>query len=269
MLYSLLDHIQPEVSDDEQDEAPEAVDFVVDVIEDQGQTPSAQLADVKTLVVCGPGAASVFATATFPALRPAPWRLSPSTKEGRRHFPALPKAPRCFAVEGSGNGGALAAFVLLEGPVAAEFASAWSEAVLAAFPGAAQVLFLDRILSGEWQGFEGQARPAEPHLCGLWTGSTPPRLTHLQQSVDPLPAPNCIQGIGAALLTQCEAGRRSCLAALAVQDGAHLLEGTLRGFERLFPVLEELGLLAPGHRAPDYQPAMRKFMPPSNMSIYA
>jgi hypothetical protein len=84
-----------------------------------------------------------------------------------------------------------------------------------------------------------------------------------------LPTPNSVEGLGAALLTECEAAQRRCLIALALQDGAHLGEGSVHAFSGLAPLLQKLSLIAEGAKRPDYGAALRQVASPLSMSIYA
>ncbi|CAJ1356508.1 unnamed protein product [Effrenium voratum] len=200
-------------SDDEEDEAE--VDFVF-----KGEAS----AKCNTLIICGPGPASAFAQTM--ALQPLPWRIEPTEDCWTKPFPPLPKSPTFFQA----SAGTVVA--CLDTPVASEYAVAWAERLLTAI-GSSQVLYLDRILRAEWCSCSRE-RPEEPYLAGLWTSSWSGKA-----SIPALPAPNVVEGLAAALLTCCEA-RCLCIVALTLQDGAHLSEGCLRGFEaeRTEPVLD-------------------------------
>mmetsp|Transcript_456 Transcript_456/g.907 ORF Transcript_456/g.907 Transcript_456/m.907 type:complete len:242 (+) Transcript_456:3-728(+) len=241
MIHGLLDQIQPCVSDDEDDQPD--VEFTLSGYESS---------DYKTLVICGPGPASAFALQVF-ALRPLSWCLKP--QDSARAFPPLPKSPKFFEVSDA-NG---VVVVLLEAPVAAEYAVAWAEKLLLALEGA-QVLVLDRILRSEW--CSPCPRPEEPHLAGLWTSCSG------RAEIPALPAPNIVQGLAAAVIASCEARSAKCTVALTLQDGAHLSEGCLQGFEVLVPLLQELQVIQSWQR-PNYREAVQKVVPPAAMSIYA
>eukprot|EP00418_Pyrodinium_bahamense_P022557 CAMPEP_0179150244 /NCGR_PEP_ID=MMETSP0796-20121207/72852_1 /TAXON_ID=73915 /ORGANISM="Pyrodinium bahamense, Strain pbaha01" /LENGTH=265 /DNA_ID=CAMNT_0020851193 /DNA_START=20 /DNA_END=817 /DNA_ORIENTATION=+ len=265
MIHGLLDQIQPDASDEEDDEQPET-DFVFRASgAAHAGSEGGDAVDptsCRAVVVCGPGAATTFALSALP-LQPVPWLLALAKEGTARTFPPPPKPPRFFVVS---TGRQPVAVALLEGPVPAYLAGAWAEALLAGFGGAAEVLLLDRVFRFAPGGRE---RPLEPHLCGLWTAAWgaegPPGLGSLAR----LPAPNTVEGLGAALLTQCEAERRRCLVALALQDGAHLGEGCVRSFTGLAPLLQELGVLPADWQQPDFRETVRKVIPPMSMSIYA
>ena len=217
MIHGLLDHIQPCVSDDEDDQPDLEFAFT-----------GTKSLDCKTLVICGPGPASAFALQVF-ALQPLSWSFKP--KDSCRAFPPPPKSPSFFQVSDADG----VVVVVLDGPVAAEYATAWADELLLSFEGA-QVLFLDRILRAEWC-CPSCPRPDEPYLAGLWTSCSGER-------IPALPAPNIVQGLGAAVLACCEAKSTRCTVALTLQDGAHLSEGCLKGYEALVPLLQELQVAA-------------------------
>jgi len=151
-------------------------------------------------------------------------------------------------------------------------AFAWTEALLGAFSNAADVLILDRIFRAEWRVLPGSTRPLEPHLCGLWTAAwdiSSPGGAPKAGGLQPLPIPNLVEGITAALLSACEVARRRCLVALALQDGAHLGEGCICAFEEVLPILTGLGALPADWRPPNYQKAVGLVRAPMSMSIYA
>lgn len=265
MIHGFLDHIEPTVSDDEDDERPDA-EFAFRSKEDGEVQPQS----CKAVLVCSPGAATAYAISAF-SLTPVQWSLEVVKETLERTFPPPPRSPRFYVAcpRGEGASRLQVAVALLEAPVPDDMAAAWSEALLSAF-GEAEVLVLDRIFRAGWRVFGDQERPQEPHLCGLWTaswGCNGP--TAGAGALAVLPAPNAADGLAAALLTQCEAARRRCLVALAVQDGAHLGEGSLRAFEGLAPLFERLGLRQEGAKAPDYQQAVRQTVPPSSLAIYA
>mmetsp|Transcript_5760 Transcript_5760/g.10299 ORF Transcript_5760/g.10299 Transcript_5760/m.10299 type:complete len:266 (-) Transcript_5760:15-812(-) len=265
MLESLLNQLQPDVSDEEPEEAPPAPEFVFEVPEVASPAP----ADCRSILICSPGAATAFVLSAF-SLKPVSWRFK-LLKEPDRRFPPAPKPPRFFIAEGSGE--AATVVVLLQNKVPGDLANAWSEALLESFAGAREVFFLDSIISSELRLSAGQPRPQEPHLCGLWTAAweaaAPSRAPHLGKAVAPLPCENVLESIAAALLTQCEAVRKPCMVALALQDGAHVVERCLSGFELLCPALMDLGILPSDWSAPDYREALRAIQPPPSMSIYA
>merc|ERR1712228_336292 len=124
----------------------------------------------------------------------------------------------------------------------------------------------------EWRGPQGQERPLEPYLCGLWNrnwsdGSEAKDRT-CSAELARLAAPNLLDGLAAALLTHCEADRKKCLVALSVQDGAHMSEGTLRAFAQLAPTFKKCGLLSASWQEPDFKAALKQAVPPMSMSIY-
>mmetsp|Transcript_50005 Transcript_50005/g.149342 ORF Transcript_50005/g.149342 Transcript_50005/m.149342 type:complete len:274 (+) Transcript_50005:91-912(+) len=273
MIGGLLDQIQPEASDEEDDEQPE-IEFVFEASGGPqegvaGGGEAVELSACRAVLVCSSGAATAFALSAL-VLQPVPWRLGFAKGcPTPRAFPPPPKPPRFFTVGGAA-GGAAVAVALLEAHVPADLAGAWTEALLAGLGGDAEVLFLDRVFRAGWLTLGGNERPLEPHLCGLWTsawGCEGP--TGLGSCVARLPAPNVVEGLGAALLMQSEAAHRRCLVALALQDGAHLGEGCIRAFAFLAPLLQELGLLPSDWRPPDFSEAVRQVVPPASMSIYA
>eukprot|EP00438_Fugacium_kawagutii_P008024 Skav209175 [mRNA] locus=scaffold1137:462861:463595:- [translate_table: standard] len=244
MIHGLLDQIQPSVSDDEDDQPD--VDFAFE----------GDRSDCKTLVICGCGPASAFAGEVF-ALRPLAWTFKP--QDSIRVFPPLPTSPKfCEVADAEG-----VVVVLLDAPVAAEYAVAWADGLLRSLDGAhgaPAVLFLDRILRSEWCSCP---RPEEPHLAGLWTSCSQPF-----ELLPALPAPSIVQGLAAAVLASCEARSTKCIVAMTLQDGAHLSERCLQGFEGLVPLLQELQVIQTWQR-PSYREALRKVIPPASMSIYA
>lgn len=270
MLESLLSQLQPEVSDEEDEEALPAAEFIFELLEGVETTDSIPLpAACGSIVICSPGAATAFVKTAF-SLRPAPWRLT-LMKELERSFPPAPKPPCFFVAEGSGE--SVTAVVLLQNKVPDDLAHAWCEALLAGFAGAREVVLFDSIMSRELQLLAGQQRPQEPYLCGLWTAAweaaASSRAPRLGAAVVPLPCANVLESVAAALLTQCEAAQKPCLAALALQDGAHVVERCLSGFELLCPALMDLGILPPDWQAPNYREALRAVQKPLSMSIYA
>jgi len=268
MIGGLLEDVIPDVSDDEEQGAPAPAPQLA--LESTAAAGAEAPGGCRAVVVCGAGAASAFAAGAF-SLRPAPWRLA-TVKEIERRFPPPPKPPRFFVADGAKGA---TAFVLLDGPVPADLAGAWAEALLQGFGSAEKVLMLDRVFRAEWRSLLGEERPQEPYVCGLWTSRWPTAAGCGGSAVStallppPLPAPNAVEGLPAALLTQCEVARRPCLAAFTLQDGAHLGEGCLRGFERLRPALTELGLLPGDWQPPDYKEAIRAVVQPMSLSIYA
>merc|ERR1719433_1483433 len=261
MIHGLLDQLQPDASDEEDDDTPD-VEFEFREGEASEAKSSMTPGKCRTLVVCGPGAATAFALGAF-SLQPVPWRLDFARGKGpARAFPPPPRPPR-FHVP---SGGGATAVAILDGPLPEDLATAWAEALLAGFPEAEEVLYLDRVFRAGWRAACGEERPLEPHLCGLWTAAWgaagPPGAPAA------LPAPNIVQGLAAALLTQCEASGRRCLAALALQDGAHLTEGCVRAFTSLGPSLQASGLISDSDR-PKYNEAVKQVVSPLSMSIYA
>lgn len=266
MIHGFLDHIEPTVSDDEDDERPDA-EFVFSAKEEGKVRPEGCTA----VLVCGPGAATAYALSAL-ALTPVQWSLEVVKETVARTFPPPPRSPRFYLAGAAAEGSPSVAVAILDAPVPGDLAAAWSEALLGAF-GGAEVLVLDRIFRAGWRIFGEQVRPQEPHLCGLWTAAWgadgPIGGAGASTTLAVLPAPNAVEGLGAALLTQCEAAKRRCLVALALQDGAHLGEGSLRAFESLAPLLQRLGLQQEGAVAPDYREAVRQAVPPPSLSIYA
>ncbi|CAE8640386.1 unnamed protein product [Polarella glacialis] len=259
MIDSLLDQMQPGASDDEDEEQLE-VKFAISGSEAGALRP----VDCRTLVLCGPGVASAFALGGL-ALQPLPWQMQP-VGDSKAAFPPAPKTPKFFVVPGTTDADAVVV-ALLDSQVPSDYALSFSDALLEAFTGVSQVILLDRILRAEW-GCGAGGRPEEPHVAGLWTsswGSTGPAKLAMPR----LPAPNYLEGLGAALLTRCEASRQRCLVALALQDGAHLSEGCIRSFEALVPLLLDLKVVPPSWKTPNYMEAARKVVAPSSMSIYA
>jgi len=263
MIHGFLDSIEPTVSDDEDDERPH-VEFVFRAKEEGEVRPES----CKAVLVCGPGAASAYALSAF-TLTPVQWSIDIVKETLVRTFPPPPRSPKFYIVGSGAEGSSSVAVALLEAPVPGDLAVSWSEAFLGAFANA-EVLVLDRIFRAGWRIFGDQERPQEPHLCGLWTaswGGNGP--TDGAGALAVLPAPNAVEGLAAALLARCEAERRRCLVALALQDGAHLGEGSLRAFEGLGPLFRRLGVQQDGAKAPDYREAVRQAVPPPSLSIYA
>merc|ERR1712039_662355 len=137
----------------------------------------------------------------------------------------------------------------------------------------AEVILLDRLYRAEYRVPHGQQPPLEPHLCGLWntkwSGGASPSSEPPCSNISRFSTPNLIDGVGAALLTQCEAESRRCVVAFSIQDGAHMSEGTVRAFARVAPVLQRIGALPEDWQQPDYKEAIRQVVPPMSMSIYA
>lgn len=304
MIHSLLDQIQPDASDEEDDERPEVIFLFQDKtpilasaadgaaaairaaamgggedsVTDVGSGSSTlRPDDCKALVLCGIGAGTAYALSTFQQLRPAPWSLEVVKETAERMFPPPPRSPRFFTAGGKDDPRRPpVAVAVLDGPVPADVANTWSEVLLEAFSGVAEVIVLDRVYRSGWLQAGGQGRPQEPHLCGLWTSfwseSGP---LGRQGSLAALPSPNALDGLSAALLTLCEAQQQKCLVALALQDGAHLGEGSLAAFQGLDPLVRRLALLGQGEsdgsapKKPNYSEAIRRVVPPPSMSIYA
>jgi len=288
MIHSLLDHILPDGSDDEDDERPEprfalhtreavASPAAVESQDDPAAFIRAAVAAVpaatavrpeacRALVLCGPGAGSAYALSGF-QLEPLPWTLQADKDTAENAFPPPPRSPKFFKAIGAGAAAeAPVAVAFLEAQVAPEYAAAWAETILESFSGAVEVVMFDRVFRAGWIASGGGERPQEPHLCGLWTSAWP---SEGPGRVAVYPSPNAVEGIGAALLTECESARRRCLVALALQDGAHLGEGSLHAFASLTPLLRKLGLLPEGALKPNYSGALRQVVPPVSMSIYA
>eukprot|EP00440_Ansanella_granifera_P073389 gb/GFBE01079636.1/.p1 GENE.gb/GFBE01079636.1/~~gb/GFBE01079636.1/.p1 ORF type:complete len:258 (+),score=46.45 gb/GFBE01079636.1/:1-774(+) len=257
MIGAYLDQIQPGASDDEDDEQPD-VEFAF--------AGASFPAGCQTLVICGPGAASAFALEGM-SLQPLSLRFGPVDDSSGARFPPPPRTPSFYQVCGSdGDASASVVVALLETSVPAAYAVAWAEDLLKAVGGSVKVVILDRILRAEWCSCS-QEQPEEPFLAGLWSSAW--CAAGREQAVVPLPAPNLVEGLPAALLSQCEASRRPCLVALSLQDGAHLGEGCIRGFEALVPALKDLKVLSSNWQRPSYRDAVRKVVPPMSMSIYA
>jgi len=257
MIDAYIEQLNPDGSDEEDD--PDVLtEFVLELGQDDKPSPG----DCAMVIVCAPGPATVFLKALAPSLQPAPWRLK-LKKEPERRFPPPPK-PTKFLIGGSVSG-EMVAVALLEKELPADLAFAWSSALLAGFPKASQVIFMDTIARAEWRLTADQEKPQEPHLAGLWTSAwssdTP------CPSIVALPSPNSMGGLPAALLSQCEAAKKRGLAALALQDGAHSMASTLVGFQALAPLLEGVGLEC--EKAPDLVKAMRQVLPPPSLNIYA
>jgi len=289
MIHDLMDQLLPPVSDDEDDDQP-TLEFVFEAVPapaPKAKPGSGYASDqppvaagvpaasrCRTLVVCPQGGATAFATAAFP-LRPVPWSLRVKALP-TRCLPKPPKPTAFFVPEAGSSENMEVAFAMLDGPVAAEYAVAWVEALLESFPSATEVIFLDCLFRNEFCRPAGYGEPPqEPHLCGLWTSAwatadsaQPVAL----QSVAQLPTPNVVQGVAAALLTQCEAERKRCLVGLALQDGAHLSAACLRAFAGLKGAFEVVGLLplkVDRQWPPSCVDALEKIVPPFSMSIYA
>uniref|UniRef100_A0A7S1WFC6 Proteasome assembly chaperone 1 n=1 Tax=Alexandrium catenella TaxID=2925 RepID=A0A7S1WFC6_ALECA len=260
MIGGLLDQIQPDASDEEDDEEPD-IDFAFEA-NGAGEAASS----CRAVVVCNPGAATAFALGTL-SLEPVAWKLDFVKERPLRAFPPPPKPPRFYLARGSN--GATVAVAVLEGPIPADLASAWAEALLKGFSADAEVLFLDRVFRAGFCVHGHEERPVEPHLCGLWTAAWGGEGPHSLGSLARFMAPNVIEGLGAALLTQCEAERRRCLVALTLQDGAHLGISCVRAFSGLAPLLQDIGLLPSDWSPPDYAEVVRQVVPPPSMAIYA
>lgn len=254
MLETLIDQLNPECSDDE-DNTDELTQFTLEVQKDSGCTVTPL--DCKAVIVCAAGPASAYLRALLPSLKPAPWLLK-VVKEPERRFPPPPK-PASFLVSGN------VAVACLEKEIASDLTFAWSSALLAGFPEASQVIFMDTICRADWRVTNEQERPQEPHLAGLWSnayGSEAPC-----PSIKVLSSPNFLGGLPAALLSQCEAGNKRCLAALALQDGAHVMASTLVGFEALRPLFVGIGIEC--EKSPDLVKAVETLVSSPSLAIYA
>lgn len=293
MIHSLLDNMLPDASDEEEDERREPC-FKLRTGEVADAPPTEAKRDVASamawlekknlasagprpeacsaLVICGPGAGTAYALSCF-QLKPMPWVFEVVKDTLESPLPPPPRSPKFFVVDGAGAAALAApvAVAFLEAPVAPEMAAAWTEALLAAFSAAKEVLLLDRIFRAGWFVCGGAERPQEPHLCGLWTSSWGPEgpLPQQGQRLSALPSPNSVEGLGAALLTECEVTQRKCLVALALQDGAHLGEGSLHSFSGLTPLFRRLALLPEGEKKPNYAEGLKQVVSPLSMSIYA
>lgn len=253
MIHGLLDQIEPGVSDEEDDETLPA-EFVF-----TGKDAEAAASRCRVLVICAAGAASAFALQAF-SLSSVPWTMRIDEEHGpRRAFPPPPKTPRFFLAGQKED--VVVAF--LDSPVVADLSMAFSAGLLKAFPAAKEVIVLDRFFRANWVGRE---RPEEPYLCGLWSSAWGAKGPSLCAQ---LPQPNTLEGLPAAMLTHCEAARKRCLVAMAIQDGAHIGTGSVKGLEGVVPLLQELGVLASDWSPPSYSEAIRKVVPPVSMSIYA
>jgi len=254
MLDALIDQLNPEGSDDEDN--PEVLTkFGLEVRKDAGFT--ATPADVSAVIVCSGAPAAAYLRALAPSLRPAPWLLK-VVKEPERIFPPPPK-PTNFCTVGS------VAVAFLEQEIVADLSFAWSSALIAGFPKASQIIYMDMICRADWCVTSEQERPQEPHLAGLWSSAC--GLDAPCPSLKVLPSPNFLGGVPAALLSQCEAANKQGLAAYALQDGAHCLASSLVGFEALRPLFSRIGLEC--EKAPDFVEAMKTLVPPPGMNIYA
>lgn len=286
MIHGLLDHMQPDASDEEDDErqeprfvlrAPEAKQDAGDAIRSALAAVRPEKAAAETdvrpeacgaLVLCGPGAGTAYALSTF-ELKPLPWTFEVVKDTLESVLPPPPRSPKFFVVAGAGAEALAApvAVAFLEAPVPPEMAASWTQALMEAFQGATEVLLLDRVFRAGWFAAGGGERPQEPHLCGLWTSAWGPEGPTPRPSA--MPSPNSVEGLGAALLTECEVAQRRCLVALALQDGAHLAEGSLHAFSALSPMFRRLALLPAGAKKPNYGEALRQVVSPLSMSIYA
>lgn len=292
MIHSLLDHIIPDASDDEDDERPEprfelhvggaapslasapgkkelGIASAISAAVAATPAPGAvQPEACRALVLCGPGAGVAYALSAF-QLSPLPWTFEVAKELRESFFPPPPRSPKFFAATGAGAADAApVAVVFLDAPIAPDFAAAWAEAMLEAFSGASEVVLLDRVYRAGWFATGAGERPQEPHLCGLWTSAWGPE-SPCGPRFASLPSPNSVEGVGASLLAECESARRRCLVALALQDGAHLGEGSLHAFSGLAPLLRRLALLPAGEQKPKYSEALRQVVSPLSMSIYA
>mmetsp|Transcript_51403 Transcript_51403/g.95048 ORF Transcript_51403/g.95048 Transcript_51403/m.95048 type:complete len:260 (-) Transcript_51403:28-807(-) len=259
MLGSLLERLEPALSDDEGGDTV-AADVNFHILQTDGDTSPAEC---NALVVCCHGAAAALAKSGF-SLAPAPWLLSPqnsSSWDSQTNYPPLPVATRIYTASSGAAKGKVAVAVLAE-TLPAEFAVAWSSALLQAFGNVEEVLVLSHMLRSEWRVTPGSERPDEPFLCGLWTPSD------VVAALPPLPPPNHVEGLPAAILSECTASKRQCVVALTVQDGAHLGETCLQAFERIRPTLVRLGLVDSGQRI-SYRDILASARPPHSMSIYA
>lgn len=264
MIHGLLDQMQPLVSDDEEDERAPLAFLFEDCESETATTPARE--DIRILVICGGDAAAAFADVAF-SLRPVPWSVRLDPGADAPMFPPPPSAPKISVLAESGA--VPAAFVLMKGIVPSNMAFAWTQALLDGFKSVTEVIFMDRMFRSAFRVQPGQDRPCEPHLGGLWSSAWEKAGLSESGAVVPLPVPNAVEGVAAALLTQCEVDRRCCLVARALQDGAHLTEGCLCAFEWLRPIFLQLGLVEDGWSAPNYSDAVRKVVPPPSMSIYA
>lgn len=263
MMDALIDQLNPEGSDEEDDPAP-LTEFVFELGEDDKSAPVGCVIapkDCRAVIVCAPGPATVYLRTVLPSLTQTPWRLK-LVKEPERLFPPPPKPTRFLAAGGVKQAVAVA---VLEREIPADLAFAWASALLAGFPEASEVIFIDRIARADWRLVGEQERPQEPHLAGLWTSAWSSEVPCI--NIAALPSPNFLSGLAAALLSLCEAARKRGLVALALQDGAHAMASTLVGFEALRPLLSDLGLEC--EKAADFVGAMRMLLPPPSLSIYA
>eukprot|EP00933_Yihiella_yeosuensis_P057569 TRINITY_DN5746_c0_g3_i1.p1 TRINITY_DN5746_c0_g3~~TRINITY_DN5746_c0_g3_i1.p1 ORF type:complete len:259 (+),score=25.26 TRINITY_DN5746_c0_g3_i1:66-842(+) len=258
MIHGLLDQIQPGASDDEDEEGTD-LEFVL--LGTTERNPSS----CKTLVICGPGAATAFALGAVSLQPQLPWQLKPA-EDSESIFPPAPKSPKFFLVSEAED----VVVALLDSLVPADYSLAFGQGLFKAFSGLSQVILLDRLLRSEWSPCDASGyRPQEPYLTGLWTSSWS-ESDLAGSTVSQLPAPNYVQGLAAALLSCCEVPRMPrCLVVLTLQDGAHLGHGCVQSFEGALPLLKSLKVLPGSWKSPDYREAVRKVVPPSSMSIYA
>lgn len=267
MIHSFLDTLAPVESDDEDDDRPDIEFRFAARAAVAAAGPDVTPDQCTALILCGPGAATAFASCVF-KLVPRAWSLDAVKETVVRAFPPAPRSPRFCTMQGAGSGPL--AVVLLEGQVPADMSPAWCEALLAAFPGAGEVIMMDRVFRTGWRTACGQERPQEPHLCGLWTAAWGAEGPLGREGALPLlPAPNAVEGLAAALLTTSEASRRRCVVALGLQDGVHMGEGSLRAFERLGPLFSRLGVMPEERPGQGYREALRQAVQPASLSIYA
>jgi len=284
MIHGLLDFMQPDASDDEDDERQE-LRFEFQIREAAAPAEADAAAAIKTalsavkpqaatvrpeacsaLVLCGPGAGHAYALSCF-ELKPMPWAFEVVKESVKSQVPPPPRSPKFFVAAGAGAASLAGpvAVAFLEAQLSPEMAESWIEALLAAFKGATEVVLLDRVYRAGWFAAGGGEKPQEPHLCGLWSAAWGAEAPLAQV----LPAPNSIEGLGAALLTECEVAQRKGLVALALQDGAHLAEGSLHAFSGLTSLFRRLALMPEGAFKPKYTEALKQVVAPLAMSIYA
>lgn len=255
MIHGLLEQMQPVVSDDEDDDIP----YTSFVFCSQGGG-DALPNSCKTVLICCPGAAAAYALTAF-SLVPVQWSMEVDKETLLRAYPPPPRSPKFYVAAGGS-----VAVAILDAPVSNDLAYAWCDALLSAF-GDAEVIVLGQIFRASWRVCGHEEKPEEPHLSGLWTASCGGPLDGSRLAL--LPPPNAVDGLPAALLSRCEATRRRCVLALALQDGAHLGAGCLRAFEGLSPTFARLSLRAADAKTPDYAEAIRLHLPPPALSIYS
>jgi hypothetical protein len=179
MIHGLLDSLEPNVSDDEDDEQPEPR-FVLCVPSDPEAGPegagggvaaairaamdsnaaeaSVQPKACRGLVLCAPGAGTAYALSAF-QLRPVSWTFEVVKGTLERTFPPPPRSPKFFVASGSGAADDPVAVAFLDNLPASDIAGAWVEGLLEAFGGDTEVVLLDRIFRAGWHAAGGTEQP--------------------------------------------------------------------------------------------------------------